>query len=119
MGSVKPRSVPLPRPVRSATLFAHEPPPKSAAARSCDGQEHSPPGVHGLPSRYRAGTEGAVDAIESIGFVQIDTISVVERAHHHILWSRVPGYERGMVAALEGNPRRVLEYWLTPPATYR
>jgi hypothetical protein len=65
----------------------------------------------GLPSRYRAGTEGAVDAIESIGFVQIDTISVVERAHHHILWSRVPGYERGMVAALEGNPRRVLEYW--------
>jgi hypothetical protein len=52
-----------------------------------------------------------LQAIESIGFIQIDTISVVERAHHHILWSRVPGYERGMIASLEGSPRRILEYW--------
>jgi uncharacterized protein YcaQ len=65
----------------------------------------------GFPSRYRAGPEGILQAIESIGFIQIDTISVVERAHHHILWSRIPGYERGMIASLEGSPRRILEYW--------
>jgi uncharacterized protein YcaQ len=65
----------------------------------------------GFPSRYGAGLEGVLEAIESIGFVQIDTISVVERAHHHILWSRVPGYGRDMLASLEGDPRRILEYW--------
>jgi len=31
-------------------------------------------------------------AIQHIGYVQIDTISVVERAHHHVLRSRVPNY---------------------------
>jgi hypothetical protein len=31
---------------------------------------------------------GALSVIEHLGYVQIDTISVVERAHHHILWSR-------------------------------
>lgn len=65
----------------------------------------------GFPSRYRAGPEGALEAIESIGFLQIDTIAVVERAHHHILWSRVPDYDRDTIAALEGEPRRILEYW--------
>ena len=30
--------------------------------------------------------------IEHLGYVQIDTISVVERAHHHVFWSRNSKY---------------------------
>ena len=33
-------------------------------------------------------------AVEHLGYVQIDTINVIERSHHHILWSRIPGYRR-------------------------
>jgi len=44
--------------------------------------------------------------VDRIGFVQIDTISVVERAHHHILASRLPGYRPEW---LDRAP--VFEYW--------
>ena len=44
--------------------------------------------------------------VDRIGFVQIDTISVVERAHHHILAARLPGYKP---LWLEKAP--VFEYW--------
>lgn len=62
-------------------------------------------------------------AVERLGYVQIDTLSVVERAHHHILWSRVPDYERGMLNRLIAE-RRVFEYWshaasCLPMADYR
>ena len=46
------------------------------------------------------------DLVERIGFVQIDTISVVERAHHHILAARLPGYRTEW---LDQAP--VFEYW--------
>ncbi len=29
-----------------------------------------------------------------LGYVQIDTIHVIERCHHHILYTRVPDYRR-------------------------
>lgn len=29
-----------------------------------------------------------LSAIENLGYVQIDTISVIQRAHHHTLWNR-------------------------------
>ncbi len=31
-------------------------------------------------------------AAEHLGYIQIDTINVIERAHHHILYSRIPAY---------------------------
>ncbi len=43
-------------------------------------------------TRIRKGKEGIAQAVEHLGYVQIDTISVIERAHHHTLWTRVPGY---------------------------
>ncbi|UVM48185.1 winged helix DNA-binding domain-containing protein [Pseudomonas sp. B21-015] len=46
----------------------------------------------GSSKAFGHGLEGTLRAIEHLGYVQIDTLSVVERAHHHILWSRVPGY---------------------------
>ena len=40
------------------------------------------------------GPDATRAAIEHLGYLQIDTINVIERCHHHILWSRIPGYRR-------------------------
>ncbi|MBN6515920.1 YcaQ family DNA glycosylase [Acinetobacter pittii] len=61
-------------------------------------------------SRFAKGIDGTLQAIEHLGYVQIDTISVVERAHHHILWSRVPDYELSHLNSLVGE-RHIFEYW--------
>ena len=49
-------------------------------------------------------------AIEHLGYIQIDTISVIERAHHHTIWNRNPGYRPSQLDKLQ---RRcdVFEYW--------
>lgn len=59
---------------------------------------------------FGQGAAGALRAIEHLGYVQMDTLAVIERAHHHVLWSRVSGYEPGHLNALlrEG---RVFEHW--------
>ena len=59
---------------------------------------------------FGSGLTGARRAIEHIGYVQIDTISVVERAHHHVLHSRVSKFEPSMTnkLLLDGD---VFEYW--------
>jgi uncharacterized protein len=56
------------------------------------------------------GAVGALQAIEHLGYVQIDTLAVIERAHHHVLWSRVPGYEPAHLNQLL-RERRVFEHW--------
>ncbi len=53
----------------------------------------------------------AAAMLDRIGYVQIDTISVVERAHHHVFWSSDRRYEPSVLPALEAEPRRALEYW--------
>jgi uncharacterized protein len=60
-------------------------------------------GFHRPPGR---GPLAVAALVERIGFVQIDTISVVERAHHHIVAARLPGYQTGWLAAAP-----VFEYW--------
>ncbi|MGH1487747.1 MAG: winged helix-turn-helix domain-containing protein [Cellvibrionaceae bacterium] len=59
---------------------------------------------------YGCGLVGARKAIKHIGYVQIDTISVVERAHHHVFYSRVPKFKPAMInkMLLEGD---IFEYW--------
>ncbi|WP_447505696.1 winged helix-turn-helix domain-containing protein [Acinetobacter pittii] len=64
----------------------------------------------GKTSRFAKGMDGTLQAIEHLGYVQIDTISVVERAHHHILWSRVPDYDLSHLNSLVGE-RQIFEYW--------
>ena len=49
--------------------------------------------------------------IEAIGYVQIDTISIVERAHHHILWTRMPAYKRTILDELLEKDKKIFEYW--------
>ena len=48
--------------------------------------------------------------IEHLGYVQIDTISVVERAHHHVFWSRNQKYRPTDLANLIES-RQAFEYW--------
>jgi len=60
---------------------------------------------------FGEGKAGALAAIEHLGYIQIDTISVVERAHHHALWSRVPGYSPGQLQELQSRDRTIFEYW--------
>ena len=62
----------------------------------------------GRPPR---GKEGVARTIEHLGYVQIDTISVVQRAHHHTLWNRRADYDPTMLHALQATDRRVFEYW--------
>ncbi len=59
---------------------------------------------------YGHGLAGARNAINHIGYVQIDTISVVERAHHHVLYSRVPNFEPYMINKMLID-RDIFEYW--------
>ncbi|WP_051534767.1 winged helix-turn-helix domain-containing protein [Deefgea rivuli] len=54
--------------------------------------------------------QGTLNAIEHLGYVQIDTISMIERAHHHVLWSRVPGYQTADLNQLMAE-RQIFEYW--------
>lgn len=63
-----------------------------------------------LPQPYGHGLAGARKAINQIGYVQIDTISVVERAHHHVFHSRVPKFKPAMTnqLLLDGD---IFEYW--------
>lgn len=51
-----------------------------------------------------------LEAIEQIGYVQIDTISVTERAHHHVLYSRNKQYQKEHLDALM-KEKKVFEYW--------
>lgn len=62
------------------------------------------------PASFGTGLSGTRHAIEHLGYVQIDTISVVERAHHHILWSRVPDYQQNHLNQLV-KQQHIFEYW--------
>ncbi|MDJ0760511.1 MAG: crosslink repair DNA glycosylase YcaQ family protein [Woeseiaceae bacterium] len=49
--------------------------------------------------------------IHDLGFVQLDTIQVVARAHHHILWSRNQHYREPMLDRHMVEHRRVFEHF--------
>ncbi|MDQ7016263.1 MAG: crosslink repair DNA glycosylase YcaQ family protein [Gammaproteobacteria bacterium] len=59
---------------------------------------------------FGSGLSGTRSAIEHLGYVQIDTLSVVERAHHHVLWNRVPDYDPSHLNQLVSE-QRIFEYW--------
>ena len=59
---------------------------------------------------FGRGLPGARRAIEAIGYAQIDTISVVSRAHDHVFQARVPGFRPDMLDRLQARGE-VFEYW--------
>jgi uncharacterized protein len=55
---------------------------------------------------------GAVPAaVSHLGYVQIDTINVVERSHHQILFTRIPGYQRDHLRQAQSVDKSIFEYW--------
>ena len=60
---------------------------------------------------FGGGPEATRAAVEHLGYVQIDTINVIERSHHHILWTRIPDYSRAHLKQAQSVDRSVFEYW--------
>src|SRR6185369_11619429 len=60
---------------------------------------------------FGEGPEATRLAVEHLGYVQIDTINVIERSHHHILYARIPGYQRTHLHHAQSVDRTVFEYW--------
>jgi uncharacterized protein YcaQ len=57
------------------------------------------------------GAAATLAAIRHLGYVQIDTIHVIERCHHHILFARIPQYQRGHLHAAQSVDKTIFEYW--------
>ena len=60
---------------------------------------------------FGKGAAAVTKAIQHLGYVQIDTISVVERCHHHILYNRIPAYRRNDLHQAQSVEKTVFEYW--------
>ncbi len=54
--------------------------------------------------------DNTLKALENLGYVQIDTISVIQRAHHHTLWNRNPDYTASHLNQLIAD-KKAFEYW--------
>jgi uncharacterized protein YcaQ len=57
------------------------------------------------------GSEATRRAVEHLGYVQIDTINVIERCHHHVLYTRIPSYQRAHLHQAQSVDKTVFEYW--------
>jgi hypothetical protein len=60
---------------------------------------------------FGAGAAATPAAVAHLGYVQIDTINVVERCHHQILYTRIPDYRREHLAQAQSVDKTVFEYW--------
>jgi uncharacterized protein YcaQ len=59
---------------------------------------------------FGKGQAAVLRCVEQLGYIQIDTISVIKRAHHHTCWTRVPDYQEVHLDELQKS-RRIFEYW--------
>jgi uncharacterized protein YcaQ len=58
----------------------------------------------------KSGKEAVAEVLKQISYVQLDSIYVVERAHHHVLYNRVKNYQPKLLdKALE--QKQSFEYW--------
>jgi uncharacterized protein len=60
---------------------------------------------------FGEGPQATAAAVEHLGYVQIDTINVIERSHHHVLWTRIPEYRREDLRQAQSIDKSVFEYW--------
>ena len=63
------------------------------------------------PPHRRFGSGGLLGLIARLGFVQVDSIRTVERAHHAILYSRNRTYRPAMLNRLLERDRTLFEHW--------
>jgi uncharacterized protein YcaQ len=59
---------------------------------------------------FGQGIEGVNAAVKHLSYIQIDSISVIQRAHHHCLWSRVDNYQADFIEQLIAQ-KQLFEYW--------
>ncbi|MBT70700.1 MAG: hypothetical protein CMQ15_01465 [Gammaproteobacteria bacterium] len=59
---------------------------------------------------FGRGMNATLAAIEHLGYVQLDTLSVVQRAHLHTLWNRVVGFRPEHIDKLQ-KQGKVFEHW--------
>jgi uncharacterized protein YcaQ len=67
--------------------------------------------AHALSHDPRSHDADLLSLIRRLGFVQLDSIQTVARAHHHILHTRSAGYRPGDLARLQGEQRALFEHW--------
>jgi len=70
--------------------------------------------------RYTSAFE---DRVASLGMVQLDSIGILSRAHHHIIWSRQSAYRPSAYNTLLREKRAVFEHFshdavILPMSTY-
>ncbi|MFT5173445.1 MAG: hypothetical protein ACI8W7_001622 [Gammaproteobacteria bacterium] len=76
--------------------------PPAAPAKSVSGENASRDAQH---------ADALLELIERIGFVQIDSIRTVERAHHMILFARNPRYQTRHLTTLLEQDHTLFENW--------
>jgi len=60
---------------------------------------------------FGSGPKATPAAVSHLGYLQIDTIYVIERSHHHILYTRIPTYRREHLHQAQSIDKTVFEYW--------
>jgi uncharacterized protein YcaQ len=60
---------------------------------------------------FGSGPKATPAAVAHLGYLQIDTIFVIERSHHHILYTRIPSYTREHLYQAQSVDKTVFEYW--------
>lgn len=68
---------------------------------------------HGLCAAPKGSGKGAdlADLVDRLGFVQVDSINTVSRAHHMILSARRPAYREKNLKPLLERDRQLFEHW--------
>jgi uncharacterized protein len=61
--------------------------------------------------KFGKGKAGVQNTLEHLGYIQIDTLSVAARAHHHTLYTRLPDYKEIFLNELLEKDKAVFEYW--------
>ena len=60
---------------------------------------------------FGSGPKATPAAVAHLGYLQIDTIYVIERSHHHILYTRIPSYRREHLHQAQSIDKTIFEYW--------
>ncbi len=63
------------------------------------------------PPRTKLSTDGLLQMIQALGFVQVDSINTVARAHHMILFARNQTYRTKQLTQLLERDRSLFEHW--------
>ena len=64
----------------------------------------------GFCEEFPPGKDGVMEVIKRLGYVQLDTINVINRAHLHIFQTRLPDFQEEQLTELL-RERKIFEYW--------